>query len=143
MATIKMMALATRPLPQSSPDSSIVDLRCLRLFLLATQNPAPMALTQRLQSLQPRAEAPMLPLEAEIDTSGQGVFVWLDVKTIFTTVQGLIALRDWLVAYGVTHVAMEATGVYWQPVWHMLEDILTLVLANATACAISRGARAT
>jgi hypothetical protein len=61
-----------------------------RLFLLATQHPAPMALMQRLQGLQPQAEAPMLPLEAEIDASGQGVFVWLDVKTIFTTVQGLI-----------------------------------------------------
>jgi transposase len=33
-----------------------------------------------------------------------------------TTVRGLIALRDWLAAYRVTHVAMEATGVYWQPV---------------------------
>jgi transposase len=35
-----------------------------------------------------------------------------------TTVPGLIALRDWLGADRVTHVAMEATGVYWQPVWH-------------------------
>jgi hypothetical protein len=35
-----------------------------------------------------------------------------------TTVAGLMALRDWLAAYQVTHVAMEATGVYWQPVWH-------------------------
>ena len=33
-----------------------------------------------------------------------------------TTVAGLMALRDWLAAYRVTHVAMEATGVYWQPV---------------------------
>ena len=48
-----------------------------------------------------------------------------------TTVQGLIALRDWLAAYGVTHVAMEATGVYWQPVWHMLEDDFELTLCNA------------
>jgi transposase len=48
-----------------------------------------------------------------------------------TTVQGLIALRDWLAAYRVTHVAMEATGVYWQPVWHMLEDDVELTLCNA------------
>src|SRR5262249_12684128 len=61
-----------------------------RLFLLATQNPAPAALTQRLQSLQPRVDAPMLPLETEVDTSGQGFFVWLDAKTIFTLTQSLI-----------------------------------------------------
>ena len=48
-----------------------------------------------------------------------------------TTVQGLIALRDWLAAHRVTHVAMEATGVYWQPVWHMLEDDFELTLCNA------------
>ncbi|HEY1246073.1 MAG TPA: IS110 family transposase [Solirubrobacteraceae bacterium] len=48
-----------------------------------------------------------------------------------TTVQGLIALRDWLAAHRVTHVAMEATGVYWQPVWHILEDDFQLTLCNA------------
>jgi len=68
-----------------------------RLFLLVTQNPAPAALTQRLQSLQPRADALMLPLEAEVDTSGQGFFVWLDAKTIFTMVRGLIPPEEFLV----------------------------------------------
>jgi transposase len=48
-----------------------------------------------------------------------------------TTVQGLMALRDWLGAHRVTHVAMEATGVYWQPVWHILEDDFELTLCNA------------
>lgn len=48
-----------------------------------------------------------------------------------TTVRGLIGLRDWLEAHRVTHVAMEATGVYWQPVWHMLEDDYELTLCNA------------
>ena len=48
-----------------------------------------------------------------------------------TTVRGLIALRDWLEAHQVTHVAMEATGVYWQPVWHVLEDAFELTLCNA------------
>jgi len=48
-----------------------------------------------------------------------------------TTVAGLVALRDWLAAYRVTHVAMEATGVYWQPVWHILEDAFELMLVNA------------
>jgi transposase len=42
-----------------------------------------------------------------------------------------MALRDWLAAHRVTHVAMEATGVYWQPVWHVLEDDFELTLCNA------------
>src|SRR4051795_8387173 len=48
-----------------------------------------------------------------------------------TTVQGLMALRDWLAAHQVTQVAMEAAGVYWQPVWHVLEDAFELTLCNA------------
>jgi transposase len=48
-----------------------------------------------------------------------------------TTVVGLLALRDWLAVHRVTHVAMEATGVYWQPVWHILEDDFELTLCNA------------
>jgi transposase len=48
-----------------------------------------------------------------------------------TTVVGLVALRDWLAAHRVRHVAMEATGVYWQPVWHILEDDFELTLCNA------------
>ena len=48
-----------------------------------------------------------------------------------TTVQGLMALHDWLAAHRVTHVAMEATGVYWQPVWHILEEDFELTLCNA------------
>jgi transposase len=48
-----------------------------------------------------------------------------------TTVRGLLALLDWLAAHQVTHVAMEATGVYWQPVWHVLEEHFQLLLVNA------------
>jgi transposase len=48
-----------------------------------------------------------------------------------TTTSGLLALDAWLTTHGCTHVAMEATGVYWRPVWHVLEDHFTLVLANA------------
>jgi transposase len=48
-----------------------------------------------------------------------------------TTTSGLLALDAWLTTHGCTHVAMEATGVYWRPVWHVLEDHVTLVLANA------------
>ena len=39
-------------------------------------------------------------------------------------------LGDWLVECGVTHVAMEATGVYWKPVWQILEGHLELILVN-------------
>ena len=54
------------------------------------------------------------------------------VAEFATTVQGLLALRDWLEALGVTQVAMEATGVYWRPVWAILEDRFELMLVKAT-----------
>jgi transposase len=51
--------------------------------------------------------------------------------TVPTTTRGLLELADWLAAASCTHVAMEATGVYWKPVWHILEEHFTLILANA------------
>ncbi|HVC07830.1 MAG TPA: IS110 family transposase [Solirubrobacterales bacterium] len=48
-----------------------------------------------------------------------------------TTVGGLLTLRDWLAAHRVTQVTMEATGVYWKPVWAILEDEFKCVLVNA------------
>jgi len=55
-----------------------------------------------------------------------------EVKTFATTTQGLLTLSDWLSENGCTHIAMEATGVYWKPVWHVLSDgEVELVLANA------------
>ena len=54
-----------------------------------------------------------------------------EVRTFATTTAGLLALSDWLSAHGCTHVAMESTGVYWKPVWHVLADSFELVLANA------------
>jgi len=48
-----------------------------------------------------------------------------------TTVHGLLALADWLAALGVKQVVMEATGVYWKPVWAVLEDQFELMLVNA------------
>ena len=47
-----------------------------------------------------------------------------------TTTQGLLELAEWLKAGGCTHVAMEASGVYWKPVWHVLAGELELVLTN-------------
>jgi len=56
-----------------------------------------------------------------------------DVKTFTTTTAGLLTLSDWLSENGCTQVAMEATGVYWKPVWHVLSDgDVELVLANAS-----------
>lgn len=48
-----------------------------------------------------------------------------------TTTAGVLELAEWLRAQQVTHVAMEATGVYGKPVWHVLEGEVTLILANA------------
>lgn len=54
-----------------------------------------------------------------------------EVRSFSTTTRGLLELSDWLTTHGCTHVAMEATGVYWKPVWHVLEEAFELVLANA------------
>ena len=51
-------------------------------------------------------------------------------ETFGTMAADLLALREWLEAYGVTHVALVSTGVYWKPVYYMLEDSLTLLLIN-------------
>ncbi len=54
------------------------------------------------------------------------------VKTFMTATRELMALSEWLSAEGMTHIAMEATGVYWKPVWHILsEGEFELVLAHA------------
>src|SRR3982750_3191936 len=55
-----------------------------------------------------------------------------DVRTFETTTPGLLDLSTWLAEHGCTHVALEATGVYWKPVWHILADgDVVLILANA------------
>jgi transposase len=48
-----------------------------------------------------------------------------------TTTSALMELTEWLIERGCTHVVMEATGVYWRPVWHVLEGSFELFLANA------------
>jgi transposase len=60
-----------------------------------------------------------------------GATVRREHRTVRTTTRGLLELAQWLMTHEVTHVAMEATGVYWKPVWHVLEERFTLVLANA------------
>jgi transposase len=54
-----------------------------------------------------------------------------EIRQFSASTRDLLALRDWLEAEKITHVAMEATGVYWKPVWHILEEKFTLILANA------------
>jgi transposase len=55
-----------------------------------------------------------------------------EVRSFQTTTKGLMVLSEWLSAEGCTHIVMEATGVYWKPVWHILSDgEFALVLANA------------
>jgi transposase len=55
-----------------------------------------------------------------------------EVRSFKTTTKSLITLSEWLSVEGCTHIVMEATGVYWKPVWHILSDgEFELVLANA------------
>jgi transposase len=61
----------------------------------------------------------------------EGGKVRKELREFGTDTASLLQLRDWLESEGVRHVAMEATGAYWKPVWHMLEGPFELVLANA------------
>ena len=55
----------------------------------------------------------------------------VQVRSFGATTGELPALGDWLAAPGVARVAMESTGVYWKPVWHLLEDRFELMLVSA------------
>ena len=57
--------------------------------------------------------------------------VTYEYRTVPTTTRGLLELADWLTAHARTHVVLESTGVYWKPVWHILEGQFSLTLANA------------
>ena len=54
-----------------------------------------------------------------------------EVRSFGTSTRELLELADWLASRSCTHVAMESTGVYWKPVWHVLEGNFELLLANA------------
>jgi transposase len=54
-----------------------------------------------------------------------------EIQEFGTTTKELLALLDWLSSYEITHAAMESTGVYWKPVWHILEGSFGLTLGNA------------
>jgi transposase len=55
----------------------------------------------------------------------------LELLRVGTTTSDLLKLSEWLKGHEVTHIVMEATGVYWKPVWHILEGDFELTLANA------------
>jgi transposase len=55
----------------------------------------------------------------------------LQTRTYGTMTAQLLELGDWLQAEGVTHLAMESTGVYWRPIWNLLEERLQILLVNA------------
>jgi transposase len=63
-------------------------------------------------------------------TPARGRKVTQEIRTFATTTPELLALRDWLTEQRVTHVAMEATGVYWKPVYYLLENDFQLLLVN-------------
>ena len=62
---------------------------------------------------------------------GEGGRPRKEVRTFGTMTEDLLALGDWLAGAGCTHVAMESTGVYWQPLWNLLEGRFALLLVNA------------
>jgi transposase len=64
-------------------------------------------------------------------TSAEGQPPLKEVRTFRTMTAELLLLADWLQAAGCTHVAMESTGVYWRPVYNLLEGLFILLVVNA------------
>jgi transposase len=54
-----------------------------------------------------------------------------EVRTFATMTADLLALSDWLLSFGITHVAMESTGEYWKPIYNILEENFEVLLVNA------------
>ncbi len=54
-----------------------------------------------------------------------------ETRTFLTMTRHLLELADWLSQQGVTHLAMESTGVYWKPIWNILEGRFKMLLVNA------------
>ena len=64
-------------------------------------------------------------------------------RTYGTMTEQLLELADWLEAEGVTHLAMESTGVYWKPIWNLLEERFQIMLVNAQPSSTCPGVRPT
>ena len=65
-------------------------------------------------------------------TGAAGRRVSRETRTFGAMKRDLVSLREWLLEMGVTHVGMEATGVYWQPVQAALEGWFTVIVGNAS-----------
>jgi transposase len=72
-------------------------------------------------------------------TPGRGGQGQKEIRTFGAMTDDILVLRDWLRAAEVEQVAMESTGVYWKPIWNLLEDEFELVLANASQVKGLRG----
>lgn len=70
-------------------------------------------------------------IQAHVRTREDGGAVTHASRKFGTTTAEILALGDWLAKHDVQKVAMEATGVYWKPVWNLLEDRFQLMLVNA------------
>ena len=69
-------------------------------------------------------------LTACVRVYGAGRKLSQEIRSFGTTGDELLSLHDWLMTHRVSHVAMEATGVYWKPVFYVLEQGFTLLLVN-------------
>ena len=65
------------------------------------------------------------------------------IRSFATTTAELLRLRDFLAEHGIKHIAMESTGVYWKPIWNILEDGFELMLVNGSTSSRCQGERPT
>ena len=70
-------------------------------------------------------------IQACVRRIGKDARIHQEVRGFGTMTQDILALADWLTTEEVTHVAMESTGVYWKPIYNLLEGRFTLLLVNA------------
>src|SRR5688500_10767777 len=61
----------------------------------------------------------------------RGSNIKVETRTFKTFTSSLREFSNWLKAYGITHIAMESTGVYWKPVYNILEPDFEIILVNA------------
>ncbi|MBA4417579.1 MAG: IS110 family transposase [Syntrophus sp. (in: bacteria)] len=60
-----------------------------------------------------------------------GIGIKKEIRTFSTMTNDLLQLKIWLKGHGITHIAMESTGVYWKPIFNILEDTFEVILVNA------------
>lgn len=70
-------------------------------------------------------------ITACVRTPSEGGEPHQQIRKFSATTRGLLQLRDWLASFAVTLVGMEATGVYWKPIYNLLEATFTPLLVNA------------